>query len=128
MILDTSAVVAVLREEDGFERLAAAMEGSDVLAIGAPTLFETSMVLVGLHGDEGGRLVARFRDHWNVEVVPFDARHEHAARDAFARYGKGRHPAKLNFGDCMSYATARLAEMPLLFIGDDFAKTDVEAA
>ncbi len=73
-------------------------------------------------------LVARFRDQWNVEVVPFDARHQRAASDAFARYGKGRHPAKLNFGDCMTYATARLAEMPLLFTGEDFRRTDVTPA
>lgn len=128
MILDSSAVVALLEEELGYERLEAAIERSETLAIGAPTLFETRMVMVGRNGDKGRLLVARFREEWDVEVVPFDARHERAAARAFARYGKGRHPARLNYGDCMTYATARLAELPLLFVGDDFAKTDVAVA
>jgi ribonuclease VapC len=128
LILDSSAVVGVLREEDGFQRLRDAMERSATLAIGAPTLFETGMVAVGRFGEGGRGLVGRFVEDWEVEVVPFGARHWRAAADAFARYGKGRHPAALNYGDCMTYATARLAEMPLLFTGGDFSQTDLVAA
>jgi ribonuclease VapC len=64
----------------------------------------------------------------NIVVVPFDMAHWEAAAQAFIRYGKGRHPAALNYGDCMTYATAQLAERPLLYIGNDFAQTDIEAA
>jgi ribonuclease VapC len=63
-----------------------------------------------------------------VVVIPFDEQHADAAGDASVRFGKGRHPAKLNYGDCMTYATARLADGPLLFIGNDFAQTDIQAA
>lgn len=128
MILDTSSVIAVLRREQAFERIEASMSEASTLAIGGPTLFEVVMVAVGRFGEVGRTLVERFLEDWSVEVVPFDARHSRVAVDAFLRYGKGRHPAGLNYGDCMTYATARLAELPLLFTGGDFAKTDVAVA
>ncbi|MEX2105274.1 MAG: type II toxin-antitoxin system VapC family toxin [Solirubrobacterales bacterium] len=128
MILDSSAVVSVLREEVGHKRLHGALERADALAIGAPTLFETGMVAIGRFGEHGRALVAQFLEYWDVEVAPFDGRHWRVATDAFVRYGKGRHPAALNYGDCMTYATARLADLPLLFTGDDFAQTDLAAA
>ena len=98
MILDCSAVVAVVQEELGHEELEQKMREADSLAIGAPTLVDSG------------------QSHWE------------AAADVFMRFGKGRHPAALNYGDCMTYATARIARRPLLFIGDDFARTDVETA
>ncbi len=128
MILDSSAVVSVLREEEGYERVSVKLEQANTLAIGAPTLFETGMVAIGRFGTGGRGLVARFLEDWEIEVVPFDGRHWRLAADAFMRYGKGRHPAGLNYGDCMTYATARLAGMPLLFTGDDFSKTDIAVA
>lgn len=128
MILDSSAVVAVLLEEPGHEELERKMREQDVLAIGAPTLFETGIVMVNASGEGGRAAISRFRGDLNVVVVPFGQPHCEAAADAFARFGKGRHPAALNYGDCMTYATARLAGRPLLFIGDDFAQTDIEAA
>jgi ribonuclease VapC len=128
MILDSSAVIAVLREELGHESLASKLDGAPALAIGSPTVFETGMVAIGRFGTEGRALVGRFLEDWEVEIVPFDARHWRVAIDAFARYGKGRHPAALNYGDCMTYATARLAELPLLFTGDDFTRTDIAVA
>lgn len=128
MALDSSAVVAVLREEEGHRRLHAELEAANVLAIGAPTLFETGIVAIGRFGEVGRALVSQFLEYWSVEVAPFDERHWRVAFDAFARYGKGRHPAALNFGDCMTYATARIAGLPLLFVGEDFAKTDVVPA
>jgi ribonuclease VapC len=125
LILDSSAVVSLLREEVGHERLHTAMEGANALAIGAPTLFETGMVAIGRFGESGRPVVARFLEDWEVEVVPFGKRHWRVAAEAFVRFGKGRHPAALNYGDCMTYATARLADMPLLFTGSDFSQTDL---
>lgn len=128
LVLDSSAVISVIREEEGHRRLHAKMEDAAILAIGAPTLFETGIVAVGRFGQAGRSVVAQFLEYWDVEVTPFDGRHWRVAFDAFLRYGKGRHPARLNYGDCMTYATARLAGMPLLFTGDDFARTDIVAA
>jgi ribonuclease VapC len=128
LILDSSAVVAILFEEEGRDRVLGKIERADLLAIGTPTLLETGMVAIGKFDLHGRALVSQFLERWNVVVTPFDARHGQVAADAFIRYGKGRHPAALNYGDCMTYATARLAGMPLLFTGDDFAKTDVAVA
>lgn len=128
MVLDSSAVVALLVVEEGHERLYDAIELAPTLAIGAPNLMEVGMVTVGRYGETGRADVSRFLEDWSVEVVPFDERHWRVAIAAFARYGKGRHPARLNYGDCMAYATAKVAGAPLLFVGDDFAQTDVEVA
>ena len=124
-MLDSSAVVAVLRREQGYEGLATALDEATQIAIGAPTLLETGIVLMGRLGRAGRARVAQFLEHYGVVVIPFDGRHWHAAAEAFLRYGKGRHPAALNYGDCMTYATAQLAAHPLLPTGEDFAKTDV---
>ena len=128
MILDSSAVVAVLLREEGYRPYAEEMEDAPDLAIGAPTLLETGIVVMGRLGLSGRARIAQFLEHYGAVVIPFDERHWHVAADAFIRYGKGRHPAALNYGDCMTYATARLADHPLLFTGDDFAKTDVAVA
>jgi ribonuclease VapC len=128
MVLDSSAAVAVVREEDGHDRLEDAIADATHLAIGAPTLLETAMVLVGYFGPRGNALLSRFLESNEVMVIGFDHRHYNVAAEAFVRYGKGRHPAALNYGDCMTYAIARIAEHPLLFVGDDFAKTDLPAA
>jgi ribonuclease VapC len=128
LILDSSAILAVLFEEDGHERIVDAMSDADALAVGAPTLVETGMVAVRAFDLHGKALVSQFLERWSVVVTPFDGRHWQVASEAFIRFGKGRHPARLNLGDCMTYATARVAELPLLFVGDDFAKTDVTPA
>lgn len=128
MILDSSAVIAILLREKRHDDLEEVLASASAVAIGAPTLLETSMVATRLVDRRGGDLLARFLEGWEVEVVPFGKRHWRVAADAFARYGKGRHPAALNYGDCMTYASARLAEMPLLFVGDDFLKTDIVPA
>lgn len=128
MILDSSPVVSVLLRESGHQALERKMRAADVLAIGAPTLLETEMVILSAHGEAGRQAIARFRTRLDIVVVPFGARHEEVSIDAFARFGKGRHPAALNYGDCMAYATAWVADEPLLFIGDDFSRTDIEAA
>jgi ribonuclease VapC len=129
LILDSSAVVAVLRRERDCRQLEVAMSEAETLSIGAPTLFEATMVAISRFGRGGGALVERFVEDWAVEVTPFDLDHCGIAIGAFVRYGKGRrHPAKLNFGDCMTYATARLAGAPLLFTGEDFPNTDITPA
>jgi len=128
MVLDSSAVIAVVFREEQHERLEEAMAVTASLSIGAPTLFETAMVAIRLHEEHGHELVVHFLDERGVEVTPFEERHLKVATDAFARYGKGRHPAALNYGDCMTYASARVASMPLLFVGGDFACTDIAPA
>jgi ribonuclease VapC len=126
--LDSSAVVAMLLREDGHQQLAEAVSRAETVAIGAPTLLETDMVMVGRFGDRGAVLVEEFLEEHGVLVLSFDGPHRVAATKAFARYGKGRHPAGLNYGDCMAYATAKIAEHPLLFTGNDFAQTDIPVA
>lgn len=129
MILDSSAVVAVLVEEPGHEELDLKMRQAEVLAIGAPTLVETNVVMARRTRSEAGKVaVSRFREDLDVVVIPFAEMHCEAAAEAFIQFGKGRHPAALNYGDCMTYATARIADRPLLFVGDDFTQTDIEAA
>lgn len=124
MILDTSAVVAIVMKEPGHEQILRWLaHGSP--AIGAATLTEAAIVLSARLKRDARPLLARFLTEAAITVVPFGESHYGAAVDAWLRYGKGRHPAALNFGDCLAYAVARLAEEPLLFVGDDFAQTDV---
>lgn len=115
-------------EEPGHEQLLDTVADAAEVAIGAPTLLECDMVMIGRSGAPGQDLVARFLERNNVIVIAFGDAHRRASAEAFMRYGKGRHPAGLNYGDCMTYATARVAEHPLLFIGNDFAQTDIPAA
>ena len=123
MILDTSAVVAILLKEPGYQELLRTMADANA-AIGTATLTETAIVLSARLGRDARPLLSRFIAEASIAVVPFGESHYGTAVDAWLRYGKGRHPASLNFGDCLSYAVARLADEPLLFVGDDFARTD----
>lgn len=128
MILDSSAIVAVVRREPGYEELLARLDAAEQVAIGAPTLVETAIVLEARLGTDARHILARLLDDFRVVVVPFVEAHWQEAARAFRRFGKGRHPAALNFGDCLSYAVARLADRPLLCVGEDFAKTDLDLA
>jgi ribonuclease VapC len=128
MILDTSAVVALIREEHGASVLLEKVRDADHVAIGAPTLVEATIVLIRRHGLSGHAALSSFLREREVVTIPFDKRHWYAAEEAFIRFGKSRHAAALNLGDCMSYATARIAKEPLLYIGNDFAKTDIPPA
>jgi len=105
-----------------------AIKSADRRAASAATLVEAGIVAEARSGEQGARdldaAVARMR----IEVVPLTPGHATHARRAFRRFGKGRHPAQLNFGDCMAYALAKATGEPLLFKGDDFSKTDIEAA
>lgn len=115
-------------KEPGWERLNAALGTAQVAAIGAPTLAETAIVLGNRSGFEDLVVLQRVIREFAIAVIPFGESHWAEAADAYSRFGKGKHKAALNFGDCMAYATARLAKQPLLFIGNDFKQTDIEAA
>lgn len=126
MILDSSVIVAIALREPGYEDLVGKLRAADTIGIGAPILTEAGMVLSSRLGVEPQALLDRFLRDFGVIPVVFGEQHWREALEAFRRFGKGRHPAALNFGDCLSYATARLADHPLLFVGDDFPRTDIE--
>ena len=128
MIVGSSALIAILLREPGYQRLRDRMATSEQVSIGAPTVAESSLVLCARLGHAGKTLLARFLQEAEIEVVEFTADHWTVAADAFIHYGKGRHRASLNFGDCMTYAVAKLAGEPLLCLGDDFPATDLELA
>lgn len=128
MILDSSAVVAVVQREPGYEALLEKLVAAEAVAIGAPTVAETAIVLTARLGPAGRDILHRILDDWDVAIVPFGEDHWREAADAYARYGRGHHRAALNFGDCLSYAVAKLADQPLLATGADFARTDLELA
>jgi ribonuclease VapC len=123
--LDSSAIVSVLTAEIGYEEIARRASAAPMLAVGAPTLVETAMVLSSKLGRDSRRVLHDFLREMDVEIVPFTAEHYEVAVAAFERFGKGRHPAALNFGDCLTYAVARLSGLPLLYAGNDFARTDL---
>jgi ribonuclease VapC len=125
LILDSSAIVAVLLKEPGYERLVAHLAENPEPGVGAPTMVETGIVLSARLGERGQTLLGRFAQAHELMILPCEAEHWQIAVHAFLRFGKGRHPATLNFGDCLTYATARLADEPLLCLGEDFAKTDI---
>lgn len=128
MILDSSAVVAILLRERGHEQLLDAVAAAPAVGIGAPTAVESALVVAARLGPRAGQLVAEFIREGDIDVLPFGEEHTALALEAYLRYGKGRHKAALNFGDCLAYATAYVAQQPLLFVGDDFAKTDIDPA
>ncbi len=129
IVLDSSALIAILRREpeaDGFLRIVASTNGCLLSSV---SLLETSMVLAGRTGHADRWLeLDDFVDRAGIEVVAQDAGLADTARRAFLHYGKGRHPAALNLGDCASYALARERNLPILFKGNDFAQTDLAAA
>ncbi len=128
MILDTSAILAILFDEPEREDFLQRILETPVVGVGAPTLVETSIVLAARLDDAASSVVAGWVDRAGLVVVPFAAAHWSAAADAWLRFGRGRHPAALNLGDCLAYATAKLADRPLLCKGDDFRRTDLVLA
>ncbi len=128
MILDTSAIVAIVFREAEEEEFLRKIGTAVAVGVGAPTLAETAIVLAARLGEESQRLLFLLVQRAGIVVVPFGTAHWQLASEAWLRYGRGRHPAKLNFGDCLAYATARLAGRPLLCKGDDFSKTDLALA
>lgn len=125
MVLDTSAILAILLDEPERRAFNEAIEAADSRALSAATFVEVSMVIEARHGAEGLRDLDLFLERAGVELVAVDPEQAHVARRAFSRFGKGRHPAGLNYGDCFSYALATVLGEPLLYKGDDFRHTDV---
>ena len=128
MILDASAVIAILCAEPGHELLIAKLQYAPVVSIGAPTLAEALLVAFVRLGEKGRVLVGSFLEACGANVLPFTQAHAAVALEAWTRFGKGRHPAQLNFGDCLAYATAAVAQRPLLCVGRDFPRTDLVLA
>ena len=128
MIVDSSAIVAIVFKESGYEELLSRMENAPIAAAGAPTLAETGIVLCARLEVLAEGLLVRLIDELEIQEIPFGEFHWRESVEAYRRFGKGRHPASLNFGDCMTYAVANLTGEPLLFVGSDFSKTDVLVA
>jgi ribonuclease VapC len=128
MIIDTSVLVAILLDEPDRDNFLRAIDAAAARRISAMSKLETGIVMVGRKGPAAGREVDLLIAKLAATVVPFDEHQADIARDAFARYGKGRHRAGLNFGDCASYALAIAEAEPLLFKGTDFGATDVQVA
>ena len=128
MTLDSSALVAIIFAEQGHLDLVDRILEADHVRIAAPTLVEAGLVVSGRRKSSDVREVEGLVEELGVTVVPFGEREWRTAVEAFLRYGRGRHQAALNFGDCFAYAAAVTANDALLFVGDDFAQTDVTPA
>lgn len=128
MILDSSVIVAIVLREPGSEALVERLENESTIGIGTPTLAEAGVVVGARLGIDAQPVLDRFLRAFGVVQVRFDEAHWRAALDAYRRYGKRRHPAALNYGDCLSYAVAKVAGRPLLYAGDDFSRTDIVRA
>jgi ribonuclease VapC len=126
VIVDSSAITAVLLRQPEYQWVVDQLSRSPAVGVGTPTLAETGIVLTAKLGVRGRTLLVRLVEEAGLIVIPFTEQHARLAIDAYRRFGKGKHPARLNFGDCLAYATAKLAEEPLLCLGDDFAKTDLQ--
>jgi ribonuclease VapC len=129
IVVDTSAIVAIFRKEEGWEKLVELLGDARGPAISAATALEATIVLGGRAGD--GRSVwevREFLDEGGMVIHPVTASQAWMAADAYRRFGKGYHPARLNYGDCFSYALAKELDVPLLYKGSDFAQTDIRPA
>ncbi|HEV7506104.1 MAG TPA: type II toxin-antitoxin system VapC family toxin [Thermoanaerobaculia bacterium] len=126
MVLDTSAVLVILLNEPEIGAISFAIEQDPVRLLSAASFLEAAMVVESRYGDAGGLELDRLIEWVGLDIVPVDAPQARVARQAFRRFGKGRHPAALNFGDCFSYALSQVSGEPLLFKGDDFSKTDLQ--
>ena len=128
MVIDTSALLAILQDEPERRLLNECIEGADSRMMSVATFVEASLVIESRYGAEGLRDLDLFIERAGIELAPVDVEQARVARAAFSRFGRGRHPASLNYGDCFSYALAQVLGEPLLYKGDDFAQTDVRPA
>jgi ribonuclease VapC len=128
IVLDSSAVVAIFKKEPELEAFQEKIRDANRVFLSAVSYLEISMVLAGSVFAGALEELDAFLREWKVEVLPFDEAQAKIARKAFMKYGKGLHPAGLNFGDCAAYALAASNGAPLLFKGDDFSKTDIVLA
>lgn len=128
MVIDTSAIVAIALDEAEAPSFEQRIANDPVRLISAATVLEAAMVIETRLGEAAGSELDLWLHKAGIEIVAVEAAHADQARRAWRRYGKGRHPAGLNFGDCFSYALSALTGEPLLFKGDDFSKTDIKIA
>ncbi len=128
MTLDSSVLIAILFAEPGYLDLVDRILCEDTVRISAPSVVEASLVLAGRRRSPAAGEMGALLNELGVTVVPFGEHESRVAVDAFLRYGRGRHRAALNFGDCLAYAAATVAGDSLLFVGDDFSQTDIERA
>ena len=128
IVVDTSAIVAILKREEERDAFAGIIAASEACFFSTVGYLEASMVIVGRGRPQLTDELDGLLTELAIELVPFDRAQALGSRAAFIRFGKGRHPAGLNFGDCVSYALARSRGLPLLYKGTDFAKTDVISA
>jgi ribonuclease VapC len=127
MVIDSSAIIAVLLNEANAAQIAEAIDSGSQRLLSAASLLEASIVIESRKGEAAGRELDLLIYRAAIEVVAVDQDQAEIARIAWRRYGKGRHPAGLNYGDCFSYALARSRGLPLLFQGEDFSRTDIDA-
>jgi ribonuclease VapC len=125
MVIDTSAILAILQREPERRSFLEAIEAADSTRMSVASFVETSIVIESRYGSEGLRDLDRFISRGSIELIPVDSEQGQLARSAFSRFGKGRHRAGLNYGDCFSYAAAINLGEPLMCKGDDFIHTDV---
>lgn len=125
MVVDSSVLIAILLAEPEAEDYAKRLIDTDDIYISAVSIVESSMVIEYKKGEQGANQYDELLKIIAPTIVAFDSEQAKLARAAWRQYGKGRHPAKLNFGDCCSYAVAKYLNKPLLFKGDDFSKTDL---
>ena len=128
MVIDTSAIVAILRNKAQSLLLEKAIAASAVRLVAATCVLEARMVLVSRHGEHALAEIDLWLATIDADIIAIDADLTDLATQAWLTYGKGRHPAALNFADCFSYAVAKRADEPLLFVGNDFGRTDIRAA
>ncbi len=127
MVIDTSALLAILQDEPERRSFTEAVENAAHCAISAASYVEASLVIETRFGAQGLQDLDLLISKAGIEIASVDAEQALIARRAFSRFGRGRHPAGLNFGDCFAYALAEARREPLLFEGSDFAQTDIEA-
>ncbi len=128
MIVDTSAIIAILFDEADADRHDRAIVAAPVCRMSVANFLEATLVLEGREGVGAGHAFDAFVEEAEIELVPVTVEQAHAARRAWRRFGRGNHPAALNFGDCFAYALAEATSEPLLYKGEDFALTDIPAA
>lgn len=128
MVVDPSALFAILQAEPESQRFAEAIEAASSRTLSVVSFVEASMVMDSRYGPLGRDRLDRILRETHMEFAPVDVEQAHIAREAFRDFGKGRHPARLNFGDCFSYALAKQRSEPLLFKGADFSRTDIRPA
>ncbi len=127
MVIDTSALLAILQDEPERRVFNEAVEAADTRSVSVASFVEVSIVIDSRYGPDGVRDFDLLLSKAEIQLVPVDSEQAFLARQAFRQYGKGRHAASLNFGDCFSYALSKSLGEPLLFKGEDFAKTDLQA-